>query len=88
MIGLIKLIVFGFLGLSVIYLTMRIYAASTERERLERIFDAGGIEGDRDSFVRAGMKDYHSSLRHKLLILICIIPTIAIFLTAYLVNHQ
>lgn len=88
MIGLIKLIVFGFLGLSVIYLTVRIYAASTERERLERRFDAGGIAGERASYIAAGMKEYQHSLRRKLLVLIYVIPSVVIFLTAYLVNHQ
>jgi hypothetical protein len=87
MIGLIQLIVFGFLGLTVIYIIVSIYARSTERERLERAFDAEPL-GARDDYIRAGIEAYKRSLRRKLLWLVYILPMAAILLTIYVVNSQ
>lgn len=88
MIGLLELIVFGFLGLSVIYILVSIYAQSVERENLEKSFDAGGIDGARDAYIAAGLAAYQHSLRHKTLWLVYIIPVAVIILTAYLINSQ
>ena len=88
MIGILRLVVFGFIALSVVYLLVTIYARSVRRETLEKEFDAGGIEGARDAFIAAGMKDYHSSLRRKLLLLVNIMPMAVIGVTIYFVNYQ
>lgn len=87
MIGLLKLIGFGFLGLSVIYLVVRAYALSVTRERLERDFDRGQ-DGDIDAYIATGLSEYRRSLRYKLLWLVYILPIAVIILTAYLVNSQ
>jgi hypothetical protein len=96
MIGLVQLIVFGFLGLTVIYVIVTTYARSTERERLERSFDADHPDlgqdqaraTAREGFITAGMIRYRSSLRRKLLWLVYILPMAAILLTIYVVNSQ
>lgn len=88
MIGIVRLVFFGFIALSVIYLLVTIYARSVRREALEKEFDASGIEGSRDAFIEAGMKDYHGSLRRKLLLLVYIVPMTVVGLTIYLVNYQ
>ncbi len=88
MVGLIELIVFGFLALSVVYIAVSIYARSVEREKLEKAFDAGGVTGERDAYINAGLTAYQHSLRHKTLWLVYIVPVAVIILTAYLVNHQ
>lgn len=88
MIGLVQLLVFGFLGLSVVYILVSIYSRSVRRENLEKEYDAGGIEGDRDAFIDAGMIAYQKGLRRKLIWLVYIIPMVAVGVTVYLVNHQ
>lgn len=88
--GFIKLIVFGFLGLSVIYLSVSIYSRSVRKERLEDEFDAenpdGGAPGARDAFVAEGLKSYDASIRPKLIGLVYVVPTVAIGAIVYMIN--
>ncbi|MGL5011703.1 MAG: hypothetical protein ACRC6I_17650 [Paracoccaceae bacterium] len=88
MIGIVRLVVFGFIALSIVYLLVTIYARSVHREGLEKEFDAGGIEGSRDAYIDAGMAEYKNSLRRKLLLLVYIIPMVVVGLTIYFVNAQ
>jgi hypothetical protein len=88
MIGIIRLVVFGFIALSVVYLLVTLYARSVRREALEKEFDAGGIDGNREAFVAAGMKAYQGSLRRKLLLLVYVVPMAVVGLTIYFVNYQ
>ena len=88
--GFIKLVVFGFLGLSVIYLSVSIYSRSVRKERLEDEFDAahpdGGAPGARDAFVAEGLKSYDASIRPKLIGLVYVVPTVAIGVVVYMIN--
>lgn len=88
--GFIKLVVFGFLGLSVIYLSVSIYSRSVRKERLEDEFDAenpdGGAPGARDAFVAEGLKSYDASIRPKLIGLVYVVPTVAIGAIVYMIN--
>lgn len=88
MIGFIKLAVFGFIGLSIIYLMMSIYSRSVRREALEKRFDAGGVDGDRDTYIAEGMARYERSLRKRLIWLVYIIPMAVMAGTIYLVNYH
>ena len=89
MAGLIRLIVVGFILLTVIYVLVWLYAQSVRRERLEDEWDAEHPDGDpsvRDAFVEKGMADYHSSIRPKLILLVYVVPTLAAGLLVYLIN--
>lgn len=88
MIAIIRLVVFGFVGLTVVYVLVSIYSASVQREALEKKFDAGGIDEDRDDYIKAGMAAYRHGLRHRLIWLVYIIPTVVVAVTVYLVNYQ
>ena len=88
MIGFLRMAVFAFIGLSVVYLVLRIYARSLRREALEREFDAGGIAGTREHYVAAGLARYEGSLRRRLLWLVYIIPMVLMAVTIYLVNYH
>jgi len=87
MIGLVYLVVFGLLGLSVVYLLVSVYSRSVRREKLEKRFDAGDGEGDRDAYIEAGMKAYQHGLRRRLIWLVYIIPIVVVGVTIYLVNY-
>jgi hypothetical protein len=88
MIGIIRLAVFGFVAMTVVYVLVSIYSASVRREKLEKKFDAGGIDEDRDDYIKAGMDAYRHGLRHRLIWLVYIIPTVVVAVTVYLVNYQ
>jgi Ca2+/Na+ antiporter len=88
MIPIIRLIVFGFVALTVVYVIVSLYARSVQRENLEKEFDAGGIDGSREAFIDEGMAKYRKSLRSKLLWGVYIVPMTVVLLTVYLVNAQ
>jgi hypothetical protein len=88
MIAIVRLAFFGFIGLTVVYWLVAIYSRSVRRERLEKEFDAGGVEGARDDYIKAGLDDYEHGLRRKLIVLVYIIPTVIIAVTVYFVNYQ
>ncbi len=88
MIGAIRLLVFGFLGLSVIYFIVAIYARSLERERLEKEWEEEVGEGDRDAYVEKGLAEYRHSLRRKLIWLVYVIPTLAVGVLLYVINFM
>ena len=54
----------------------------------EKKFDAGGIEGERDAYIEAGMQAYEHGLRRRLLWLVYIIPMVVVLATVYAVNYQ
>jgi hypothetical protein len=84
--GWLRLIVFGFVGLTIVYWLVSIYSRSVRRETLEKRFDAGDVEGDRDAYIQAGMAEYERGLRKRLIWLVYIIPMVAMGLTIYFVN--
>ena len=88
MIGALRLLVFGFLGLSVIYFIVAIYARSTEKERLEKEWEEEVGTGDRDEYVRRGLAEYRHSLRRKLIWLVYILPMLAIAVLLYVINFM
>ncbi|EAQ08037.1 MULTISPECIES: hypothetical protein [Yoonia] len=86
----IKLVIFGFIALTVIYWSVAIYARSVRKERLEKSFD-GAHPGNtdraaRDAFVTAGMTAYNASIRPKLVGLVYVVPTIVIGSIIYMIN--
>jgi hypothetical protein len=92
MIGFIRVAFFALLGLTLVYWLMAIYSRSTERERLEKHWDADPPEGAdaeaRDAFIAEGLEKYEHSLRRKLIWLVYIIPMVVVALITYLMNVQ
>ncbi|WP_050786815.1 hypothetical protein [Rhodobacter ferrooxidans] len=84
--GILRLILFGFVGLTVVFVLVSIYARSVQREELEKQFDAGGVDGDRDAYIEAGMRDYRRSLRAKLVWLVYVVPTVVFGVLFYVLN--
>ena len=88
--GLIRLVVFGFIALSVVYLAISVYSRSIRREKLENWWaeeNPGSTDMEaRAAYVEKGMKEYSNGIRPKLILLVYIIPTIAIIGTLLAVN--
>lgn len=90
MTGLLRLIVVGFLVMTVFYWLISVYSRSLRREKLENRWDAetheGAGEDEREAYIEAGMRDYEHSLRRKLILLIYVIPVIVVAVLIYLTN--
>ncbi|WP_322891937.1 MULTISPECIES: hypothetical protein [unclassified Yoonia] len=86
----IKLVIFGFIAMTVIYWSIALYARSVRKENLEKSFDAANPgstdRAARDAFVSAGMQAYNASIRPKLLGLVYVVPTIVIGSIVYTIN--
>ncbi len=87
-IGALRLIVFGFVAMTVVYLLISVYSRSVRREHLEKRWDAEGMEGDRDAFIAEGMRQYEKGLRRRLIRLVYVIPTVVILVLIYILNFQ
>lgn len=85
--GWIRLAVVMFLVMTVVYWLGSVYSKSVRREKLEKRFDAGDVEGDRDAYIDVGMAKYRQGLRRRLIVLVYIIPVITTAVTIYFVNY-
>jgi uncharacterized ion transporter superfamily protein YfcC len=90
MVGLVRLVVFGFLALSVVYLAVWFYSRSVRREKLEKSWDAdhpeGGENEARKAHIQEGMAKYHAGVRVKLILLIYVIPAVLVVAALVVTN--
>lgn len=91
MIGFLRLAFFGYIVLTILYFLLSIYSRSTQREELEKAWDAAqeNVEhglGSRDDYIAQGMARYEKGLRKKLVWLVYVIPTLAVIAAIYLLN--
>lgn len=86
--GWLRLALFGFLGLAVVYLLVSVYSRSVRRERLEKRWDAGGVDQPRDDYIAQGMARYEKGLRKKLIWLVFVVPTVVVVAVIYILNFQ
>ena len=89
--GWLRLAFFLYLGLTVAYFLTAIYSRSVRCEKLEKEWDTdpareGVPQTERTAFIEAGMVEYATGLKKRLLWLIYVIPTIAFAATIYYVN--
>lgn len=87
-VALARLIVVGFLVLTVIYLSLSFYSRAVRRAKLRRKWEEDIRRGDREEYVRRGLKIYDRSLRRKLLWGVYIVPVVTIAVVIYLVNFH
>lgn len=83
-----KLALFGYIGLTIIYWLLSIYSRSVERERLEKLYDAGDVTGPRDAYIERGMVAYEHSLRRRLIWLVFVIPTLVVAALVWILNFS
>ncbi|MBB5722638.1 hypothetical protein FHS72_002264 [Loktanella ponticola] len=85
--GFVRLVVFGFIGLGVIYLSISVYSRSVRREKLEEQYDENPIANmTRREFVENGVKSYNNSFRPKLIALVFVIPPAIVAAIIYVIN--
>ncbi|TNF20890.1 MAG: hypothetical protein EP318_09205 [Rhodobacteraceae bacterium] len=88
MLGFLKLSAIGFVVLTVVYVCLSLYSRSVRRDKLEAQWDEEGMQGDRDAFVEAGLKDYDGSLRRKLILGVYVVPITLIAAIIYFTNFH
>ena len=90
--GLIRLVFFGFIGMTAVYFMVSVYSRSVRREKLENRWaqDDNPNRSDdaaREAFIDEGMARYNAGIRPKLILLVYVVPTILVavihFLTTY-----
>lgn len=90
MIALARLLIFGLIGLSIIYWALSIYSRSLRREKLEKRWLADHPDDlesrQRSEFIEEGMAEYETSLRRRLILLVYVVPVIAIIVIFFVVN--
>lgn len=90
MLALIRLIIFGFVAMTVAYGAISIYSRSLRREKLEDEW-AEDHPGDtnssaREAHIEQGMKEYQNGLRRKLIWLVYVIPTVLVIGIVVVIN--
>lgn len=86
MLALGKLVLVGFVVLTVIYVCLSLYSRSVRRGKLEAEWDAEIGEGDREAYVKFGLEQYDGSIRRKLILGVYVVPVCLIGLIVYLMN--
>lgn len=86
----VRLVIFGFLILTAVYICISLYSRSVRREKLENEWDENPPEGAtpdmRASFIADGLAVYESGLRKKLILLVFVIPPLAVGSIIYFIN--
>ncbi len=86
----VRLVVFGFLAMTVVYVCVSLYSRSVRREKLENAWaedNPGSTDrAARDRFVTQGMAAYDGSLRKRLILLVYVVPTVIVGVIMYMIN--
>ncbi|MBA83637.1 hypothetical protein ACSSNL_06930 [Thalassobius sp. S69A] len=86
MLQLGRLIVVGFVVLTVIYAVVSVWSRMVRRRKLAREWDQEIRQGDREAFIRDGLENYDDSFRRKLILLVYIVPVVLIAVIIYMMN--
>ena len=88
MVAFLRLVVFGFLILSVIYVIVSFWSRSVRHRKLEQEWNDSGRPGDKETYVTEGMAQYDRSLRRKLILLIYVVPVVVVGTIIYVTNFM
>ena len=88
MLAFLRMMVLLLAVLSVIYVALSLYSRRVRRGKLEAHWDRKGMTGDRDAFIRLGLKTYDASFRRKLILGVYIVPLTLIMIIVYVTNFM
>ncbi|MDF1726111.1 MAG: hypothetical protein P1U53_00040 [Sulfitobacter sp.] len=86
MFGFLRLLVIGFVILTVIYVSLSFYSRAVRRSKLKKKWHDGKQLVDRDTFVQRGLERYDGSIRRKLILGVYVVPVGVIAVIIYLTN--
>lgn len=88
MFALARLVVIGFVVLTVIYVCLSFYSRAVRRGKLRDKWAAGPQKVDRETFVQRGLEKYDNSIRRKLILGVYIVPVVLVSVIIYLTNFS
>jgi len=88
MLGFLRLAVFGFLALSVVFVCLSFYSRAVRKGKLRAEWEEGARDVDEDTFVDQGLKEYEGSLRRKLIWGVYVVPMVGVCVIIYLTNFS
>lgn len=88
MFALARLVVIGFVVLTIIYVCLSFYSRSVRRSKLRKKWYEGKQLVDRDTFVKRGLERYDGSIRRKLILGVYIVPVVVVGVVIYLTNFS
>ena len=74
------------IGLSIVFVSLWFYARAAKQEKLEAEWDQNQGPGRRESFVKAELIAYESSLKRKLIWGVYVIPSVVLGIFIYVTN--
>lgn len=83
-----RLMFFGFIALTVIYVCLSYYSRSVRRGKLKAWWEEEGRPGDLDDYIEKGLAEYDGSLRRKLILGVYVVPICLVALIIYLTNFH
>ncbi|WP_306116757.1 MULTISPECIES: hypothetical protein [unclassified Roseovarius] len=83
-----RLMFFGLIALTVIYVCLSFYSRSVRRGKLKTWWEEEGRPGDLDAYVEKGLAEYDGSLRRKLILGVYVVPICVVALIIYLTNFH
>ena len=86
MLGFVRLLLIGFVVLTVIYVCLSLYSRAVRRSKLKKKWHDGKQLVDRDTFIQRGLERYDGSIRRKLILGVYIVPVTLIAVIIYLTN--
>lgn len=88
MAALARLVIFGGIVLTILYVGLSIWSRRRHRNRLEAEWQQKDRTGNRDAYIAEGMAQYEGSLRRRLIVLVYVIPVGTVAVIIYLTNFS
>lgn len=85
---MVRLVLIGFLVLTIIYVCLSMYSRSARRKKLQEEWHDSDRSMDATSFVEAGLDEYDGSLRRKLILGVYVVPTLLVCFIIYATNFM
>lgn len=86
MFGLFRLVIIGFIVLTIIYVCLSLYSRSVRKGKLREEWYEGSQDVPLEQFQEEGLKEYDRSLRRRLILSVYVIPVILVSVIIYLTN--
>lgn len=90
--GLVRLVFFGLIAMTIAYFVISIYSRSVRREKLEKSWDQDNPdntdEAARDAFIENGIAEYDAGIRPKLILLVYVVPTVLVAVIHILTTYS
>lgn len=88
MFALARLLVIGFVVLTIIYVCLSLYSRAVRKGKLKEWWEEEGRPGDLETYIDKGLEEYDGSLRRKLILGVYVIPFTAMCLIIYFTNFH